>query len=102
MDIQNGRLYGLYRDGQGVAIERLEIESNKLIVYYREGDKMAKIDLGQVVGAKGDTGAKGETGAQGTKGETGAPGADGKTPTFSLENGHLFVDYDNPVPPARG
>lgn len=67
---------------------------------------MAKIDLGQVVGAKGDTGAtgpKGDTGAtgpQGPKGEKGATGAAGISPTFTIENGHLFADYDKPYTPT--
>lgn len=85
---------------------------------------MAKIDLGQVVGAKGDTGAtgpqgpkgdtgatgetgpqgpKGDTGAtgpQGPKGDTGATGAAGISPTFTIEDGHLFADYDNPYTPT--
>ena len=49
---------------------------------------MAKVDLGKVVGEKGDTGA---------------PGKDGISPTFSIEdNGHLYADYDNPyVPPSN-
>lgn len=53
---------------------------------------MAKIDLGQVVGAKGETGA---TGAQGI------PGKNGISPTFTIENGHLYADYDNPVTPTN-
>ncbi len=69
---------------------------------------MAKVDLGSVVGPKGDTGARGETGPQGEqgiqgiqgpagpKGATGEPGANGISPTFTIENGHLYADYDNP------
>ena len=70
---------------------------------------MAKIDLGNVVGPKGDTGAtgaqgpKGDTGAQGNKGDTGAKGDKGEpgiSPTFTIEdNGHLYADYDNPYTP---
>lgn len=84
---------------------------------------MAKVDLGQVVGpqgpqgVKGDTGAqgpqglKGDTGAQGpqgVKGDTGAQGPQGArgpqgepgiSPTFSIEGGHLYADYDNPYEP---
>lgn len=63
------------------AIRAAYLENGHLIV---EGD-MAKIDLGQVVGGKG---------------ETGAPGKDGITPSFSIENGHLYADYDNPVTPS--
>lgn len=54
---------------------------------------MAKVDLGQVVGANGATGATGPQGPQGPKGDK---GDDGITPTFSIENGHLFADYDTP------
>lgn len=57
---------------------------------------MAKIDLGAVVGPKGDTGAqgpKGDTGAQGIQGEAGI------SPTFTIEGGHLYADYDNPYNP---
>ena len=86
-------------------LTKVYIENGSLIAEYMEGDKMAKVDLGQVVGPqgpKGNTGAqgpKGDTGAQGPKGDTGAQGLAGKngiTPTFSIENGHLYADYDNP------
>lgn len=33
---------------------------------------------------------------EGKQGETGAKGDNGITPTFSLEDGHLYVDYDTP------
>lgn len=62
---------------------------------------MAKVDLGNVVGPKGDTG---ETGPQGPKGDAGARGPQGPkgengiTPTFSIEGGHLYADYDTPYP----
>lgn len=94
-------------------VDHFDIESNgHLFAYYKEDATMAKIDLGQVVGAKGDTGAtgpqgpKGDTGAagatgpqgpQGPKGETGAAGI---SPTFTIEDGHLFADYDNPYTPT--
>lgn len=70
---------------------------------------MAKVDLGNVVGpqgAKGDTGPQGiqgERGPQGVKGDTGPRGAKGEpgiSPTFTIENGHLFADYDNPYSPT--
>lgn len=54
---------------------------------------MAKVDLGQVVGANG---AKGDMGATGPQGPQGPKGDNGITPTFSIENGHLFADYDTP------
>lgn len=70
---------------------------------------MAKINLGRVVGEKG---AKGDPGAPGAKGDTGAPGAKGDpgpkgekgdpgiSPTFSIDGGNLYADYDNPYTPA--
>lgn len=100
-----------------------------MVYYNEEENQMAKVDLGQVVGPtgatgpqgpkgdtgatgprgpKGDTGATGETGPQGPKGDTGATGATGPqgpkgdngiTPTFSITDGHLFADYDNPYVP---
>lgn len=63
---------------------------------------MAKVDLGSVIGPKGDTGAVGPEGPTGPKGATGATGPQGKagiSPTFSIEGGHLFADYDNPYDP---
>ena len=89
---------------------------------------MAKIDLGRVVGpqgpagAKGDTGpqgpagGKGNTGPQGPAGDTGPQGPAGDTgpqgpqgpqgepgisPTFSIEGGHLYADYDKPYTPGK-
>ena len=94
-----------YNEGDGVNLTKVYIANGNLIAEYMEGDKMAKVDLGQVVGPqgpKGDTGpqgAKGDTGSKGPKGDTGPQGAAGKngiTPTFSIENGHLYADYDNP------
>lgn len=73
---------------------------------------MAKVDLGNVVGpqgakgdtgpqgVKGDTGPQGEPGVKGDTGPRGAQGAPGISPTFSIENGHLFADYDNPYSPT--
>ena len=64
---------------------------------------MAKINLGRVVGEKGDTGATGPAGAKGETGPAGAKGAKGDpgiSPTFSIENGNLYADYDNPYKPS--
>lgn len=107
-------------------LTKVYIENGNLIAEYMEGDKMAKVDLGNVVGPqgpKGDTGAqgpKGNTGAQGPKGDKGPigetgpkgdqgpigetgprgpqgpAGKNGISPTFTIENGHLYADYDNP------
>lgn len=89
-------------------IDHFDVENRHLIAFYKEGEEMAKVDLGQVVGPQGPAGAKGNTGAQGPKGDTGARGAtgatgpagkDGISPTFSIEGGHLYADYDNPYTP---
>lgn len=95
-------------------IDHLDVENGHLIAFYKEGEEMAKVDLGQVVGPQGPAGAKGDTGAQGPKGDTGAQGPqgargatgatgpagkDGISPTFSIEGGHLYADYDNPYTP---
>lgn len=87
-------------------VEKFEVENGILYAYYKKEDgSMAKVDLGQVVGPKGDTGAKGEQGPQGLRGATGPKGEQGAkgdkgdngiSPTFTIENGHLFADYDNP------
>ena len=61
-----------------------------MVEYEEEGGEMAKVDLGQVVGPQGP---KGATGAQGPKGDPGI------SPTFSIEGGHLYADYDNPYTP---
>ena len=67
---------------------------------------MAKINLGRVVGEKGETGAAGKDGAPGTPGRDGAPGAKGEkgdpgiSPTFSIEGTDLYADYDNPYKPS--
>ena len=98
-------------------IDHFDVENGHLIAFYKEGEEMAKVDLGQVVGPQGPAGAKGATGAQGPKGDTGAQGPkgdtgargatgatgpagkDGISPTFSIEGGHLYADYDNPYTP---
>lgn len=83
-------------------IDHFDVEDGHLIAFYKEGEEMAKIDLGQVVGPQGPAGAKGDTGAQGpqgAKGATGPAGKDGISPTFSIEGGHLYADYDNPYTP---
>lgn len=54
-------------------------------------------------GPQGPAGEKGDTGAQGPQGPRGATGPQGDpgiSPTFSIENGHLFADYDNPYTPG--
>lgn len=53
-------------------------------------------------GPQGPQGEKGATGNTGPRGATGPAGADGISPTFTLEDGILYADYDNPyVPPTE-
>lgn len=74
-------------------VDHLDIENGHLYAYYKEGETMAKVDLGNVIGP---TGPKGDTGDTGATGPTGPAGPQGICPTFSIENGHLYADYDNP------
>ena len=50
-------------------------------------------------GERGPQGLKGDTGAQGPQGARGPQGEPGISPTFSIEEGHLYADYDNPYEP---
>ena len=86
--------------GEAMYVDHFTVENGRLNAYYKDGDKMAKVDLGYVVGPQG---AKGDTGPQGVKGDTGPQGVKGDpgiSPTFTIENGHLFADYDNPYSPT--
>ena len=117
-----------YNESSG-NVSQVGIENGNLMVTYRKEDgTMAKVNLGSVVGPagpKGETGAtgpkgdtgpagpKGETGATGPKGDTGPTGPKGDTgprgakgdpgvsPTFSIEGGNLYADYDNPYIPGE-
>lgn len=90
-------------DEELVEVSEIYISDRGQLVVESEEPRMAKVDLGQVVGPqgpKGDTGATGATGPQGPQGATGPQGPAGVTPTFSIENGHLYADYDNPYTPT--
>ena len=87
-----GNLIATYSDTKA-AIKVKNLEINKEGHLIATGDDMAKVDLGSVVGPQGP---KGDTGAKGATGATGPQGPRGITPTFSLTNGHLYVDYDTP------
>ena len=94
-----------YNEGSGFTVGEMRIDSDGDLwaFYYDEVGNMAKVNLGHVVGAKGDTGAKGETGATGAQGIPGPKGEQclqGISPTFSIDaNGDLYADYDNPYNP---
>ena len=77
--------------GEAMYVDHFTVENGRLNAYYKDGDMMAKVDLGNVVGPQG---AKGDTGPRGAQGEPGI------SPTFTIENGHLFADYDNPYSPT--
>ena len=110
-ELVDGHLLITYNEGDGVNIDHFNVESGKLIAYYKRGDTMAKVDLGSVVGPQGpagDTGPQGPAGntgprgPQGPAGDTGPRGPQGPagiSPTFSVEGGHLYADYDNPYKP---
>lgn len=75
----NGNLIVTINEGNGLYVHRCYIENGDLICEYKDGDIMAKVNLGRVVGEKGDTGI---------------------SPTFSIESGNLYADYDNPYTPT--
>ena len=98
-------------------LTKVYIENGSLIAEYMEENNMAKVDLGQVVGPQGPigktgpqgptgqtgpqgpigkTGPQGPTGETGPRGPIGETGTNGITPTFSIEGGHLFADYEHP------
>lgn len=68
---------------------------------------MAKVNLGRVVGDQGPQGPQGPRGDPGPQGKTGPQGPQGPqgeagiAPTFSIENGNLYADYDNPYTPEE-
>lgn len=86
--------------GEAMYVDHFTVENGRLNAYYKEGDKMAKVDLGQVVGPQGIQGEPGKQGVKGDTGQRGAQGEPGISPTFTIENGHLFADYDNPYSPT--
>lgn len=90
---KSGNLIANYQNTKGnIKAKRFYIENGHLI---GETD-MAKVDLGQVVGPQGATGPQGPKGETGPTGPQGPEGKQGITPTFSIDGGHLFADYDTP------
>ena len=115
-----------YNESSG-NVSQVGIENGNLMVTYKKEDgTMAKVNLGSVVGPagpkgdtglagpKGDRGPQGERGPQGATGPKGNPGPQGErgpqgatgpkgdpgiSPTFSIEGGNLYADYDNPYTP---
>lgn len=108
-----GQLIVTYNESSG-NVSNVEIENGNLIVtYIKEDGTMAKVNLGRVVGdtgpagptgPKGDTGEQGPAGPKGDTGEqgpTGPKGDPGISPTFSIDGGNLYADYDNPYTPGE-
>lgn len=56
-------------------VSRVDVVDGHLIAYLGNDEEVRSVDLGRVVGN------------------------DGITPTFTIENGHLFADYDRPYIP---
>lgn len=106
VQLLNNELIVTINEGNGLFVTGCYIENGNLICEYKDGDNMAKINLGRVVGEKGEQGAPGKDGAPGTPGRDGTPGAKGAkgdpgiSPTFSIEDGNLYADYDNPYTPT--
>lgn len=116
----DGNLIATINEGDGLFVEKLQLEKNNLIAYYREeGGNVAKVDLGQVIPnitvgttTTGSPGTNANVTMNGTsqnptlnftipKGSNGTNGANGISPTFSIdESGHLMADYDNPYVPT--
>ena len=97
VQLLNNELIVTINEGNGLFVTGCYIENGDLICEYKEDDNMAKINLGRVVGEKGEQGAPGKDGAPGAKGAKGDPGI---SPTFSIEGGNLYADYDNPYTPT--
>lgn len=103
VQLLNDELIVTINEGNGLFVTDCYIENGDLICEYKDGDNMAKINLGRVVGEKGEQGAKGDPGAKGEKGDPGEKGEKGDpgiSPTFSIEGTDLYADYDKPYIPT--
>ena len=80
-------------DGLGIASVKIDDDGN-LLVYYSNAPAAA-INLGKIVGPKGDTGA------QGPQGEQGVPGTNGVTPHIG-ENGNWWIGTNDTGIKAQG
>ena len=86
------------QDGEDGKTPSFKIENGDLWVSYDNGETWN--NLGTVKGEDGEDGEDGQPGQPGQDGEDGEDGqpgqdgADGKTPSFKVENGHLFVSFD--------
>lgn len=103
----DGELIVTYNESSG-NVSQVGIENGNLMVtYVKEDGTLAKVNLGRVVGGQGPAGPtgpkgpKGDTGDQGPAGPTGPKGDPGISPTFSIEGGNLYADYDKPYTPEE-
>ena len=116
VELVNGHLHIEYENRTPYTVQFYITEGELYCKFTEGGIIMALVDLGNVIGPQGPTGAtgpQGPTGATGPQGPTGATGAqgpagaDGISPTFVLGDGtggtidgHLYADYDNPYTPT--
>ena len=78
------------KDGIGITTILLD-NGGHLIVVLSDG---SSVDCGKVTGNDGKDGADGKDGVDGAPGADGKDGADGITPTFKVDDGELYVSYD--------
>ena len=105
--IEDGKLMVEYENKTPYRVE-FYIDNGELFVKFTQGGIiMSLVDLGNVIGPQGPTGATGPQGPTGATGAQGPSGADGISPTFVLGDGtggttagHLYADYDNPYVPS--
>lgn len=96
-DGQNGMNGTDGKDGiDGIGVTKTEVNSfGELVISYSDG---TSVNLGRVVGEKGEQGVQGEAGADGQNGTDGANGIDGKdgigiAKTEINEQGQLIITY---------
>lgn len=121
---EDGNLQVIYHQHSGYQKEFYINDSGQLVCRIMEnGEIMSEVTLGNVIGPpgpegpqgpqgdpgpegaqgpQGETGPQGPQGIQGIQGETGPQGPQGDpgiVPTFYIQNGDLYADYDNPYNP---
>lgn len=121
---ENGNLTVIYHQHSGYQKLFYINDDGQLVCRIMEnGEIMSEVSLGYVVGPQGPEGPQGiqgpqgpegpqgiqglqgEQGIQGPQGETGPQGPQGPqgdpgiVPTFYIQNGDLYADYDNPYNP---
>lgn len=83
------------KDGADGITPMLKIgDDNYWYASYDNGATWTSLGV-KATGADGADGAPGTDGEDGKDGAPGVDGEDGKTPTFKIENGNLFISYDD-------